>query len=265
MCCFSRNVAFVKNTRIFARPLGGGRQAVAYQMNLGAPEDLAMILPLPVQRDLPAKASAKAEAAAKEGAADKPLEFVNLEKYPDFFDDLAKGFPVPRSKSLGDPFASDAAGTIEVEKVGAFDASFVPTARDFARVDERFRLPDGIWEKLGDYADASFAVFKLRKGETKIHPMAFRFHVRDPRQLFFPTVHIHDGQVHETENFDHTLYCQVPIRGLRSLLEWQESPKPALIFAKAGLSQGLLDPKLHVHRRTIIGKHKNEDTLLPIA
>jgi len=247
MCCFSRNVSFVRNTRIFARPLGGGRQVVAYQMNLGAPEDLAMILPLPVARD----------------AAEKPLEFVNLEKYPDFFDDLAKGFPVPRSKSLS--FGDPAAGAIEVVKVGSFDASFVPTAKDFARVDERFRLPDGIWEKLGDYADASFAVFKLREGEKKIHPMAFRFHVRDPRQLFFPTVHIHDGKVHETEDFDHTLYCQVPARGLRSLLHWQESPEPVRSFAKPALSQGLLDPKLHLRRRSIVGKHKNEDILLAVA
>jgi len=249
MCCFSRNVSFVRNTRIFARPLGGGRQAVAYQMKLGAPEDLAMILPLPVARE----------------AAEKPLEFVNLEKYPKFFDDLAKGFPVPRtrSKSLGPP--TDSLQKIEVEKVGSFDASFVPTAKDFARVDERFRLPDGIWEKLGNYADASFAVFKLREGEKKIHPMAFRFHVRDPRQLFFPTVHVHDGKVHETEDFDHTLYCQVPARGLRSLLEWQESQRPAGTFAKAALSEGLLDPKLHLHRRSIIGKHKNEDTLLAVA
>lgn len=210
MCCFSRNVSFVKNTRIFARPLGGGVQAVAYQMSLGAPEDLAMILPLPVERK----------------AAKKPLEFVNLEKYDKFFDDLAK---------------------------------------DFARVDERFRLPDGIWEKLGDYADASFAVFKLREGEKKIHPMAFRFHVRDPSKLFFPTVHVHDGKVHETENFDHTLYCQVPARGLRSLLEWQESPRTALHFTKAGLSRGLIDPRLHVHRRLIKDRHKNEDIYLPIA
>jgi hypothetical protein len=249
MCCFSRNVSFVKNTRIFARPLGGGTQGVAYQMNIGAPEDLAMILPLPVARD----------------AADKPLEFVNLEKYDKFFDDLAKGFPVPlsRSKSFGPP--TDNAAAIEVEKVGSFDASFVPTAKDFSRVDERFRLPDGIWEKLGPYADASFAVFKLREGEKKIHPMAFRFHVRDPRQLFFPTVHVHDGKVHETEDFDHTLYCQVPARGLRSLLEWTESPRIALHFTKAGRSAGLIDPKLHVHRRFIRGKHKNEDIYLPIV
>jgi hypothetical protein len=249
MCCFSRNVSFVKNTRIFARPLGGGIQAVAYQMSLGAPEDLAMILPLPVGRS----------------AAKKPLEFVNLEKYDKFFGDLAKGFPVPRSKgrSLGPP--TDSVKIIEVEKVGSFDASFVPTVKDFARVDERFRLPDGIWERLGDYAHASFAVFKLREGEKKIHPMAFRFHVRDPRKLFFPTVHVHDGKVHETENFDHTLYCQVPARGLRSLLDWQESPRTALHFTKAGLSEGLIDPKFHVHRRLIKGKHKNEDIYLPIA
>ena len=38
MCCFSRDVTFVKNTRIFARPLGGGIQGVAYQMKIGAPD-----------------------------------------------------------------------------------------------------------------------------------------------------------------------------------------------------------------------------------
>lgn len=249
MCCFSRNVAFVKNTRIFARPLGGGIQAVAYQMSLGAPEDLAMILPLPVAGN----------------AAKKPLEFVNLEKYDKFFDDLANGFPVPRSRTLSNGPPTDGANKIEVVQVGSFEASFVPTVRDFTRVDERFRLPEGIWEKLGDHADASFAVFKLREGEKKIHPMAFRFHVRDPRKLFFPTVHVHDGKVHETENFDHTLYCQVPVRGLRSLLDWEESPRTALHFTKAGLSEGLLDPNLHVHRQLIKGRHKNEDIRLPLA
>lgn len=248
MCCFSRSVAFVRNTRVFARPLGGGRQAVAYQMSLGAPEDLAMILPLPVARE----------------AADKPLEFVNLEGYPQFFDDLAEGFPPPAaSRSFGPP--DIAPQKLAVEKVGSFDASFVPTVKDFARVDERFRLPEGIWEQLGGYADHSFAVFKLRQGEHKVHPMAFRFHVRDPRALFFPTVHIHDGKVHPKANFDHTLYCQVPTRGLRGLIEWEESPRTALHFAKAGLSQDLLDAKLHVHRRPIVGEHKNEDIILRLA
>ena len=48
MCCFSGPVTFVRGTRIFARITEPGRQAIVYQMEFGAKQDLAMILPLPV-------------------------------------------------------------------------------------------------------------------------------------------------------------------------------------------------------------------------
>ena len=38
--------------------------------------------------------------------------------------------------------------------------------------------------------------------------MALRFRTRYQRQLFFPTVHVHDGTVPEVETFDHRLFCQ---------------------------------------------------------
>lgn len=38
--------------------------------------------------------------------------------------------------------------------------------------------------------------------------MAFSFPSARAGHLFFPTMHIHDGEVHEKEDFDHTLYCQ---------------------------------------------------------
>jgi hypothetical protein len=38
--------------------------------------------------------------------------------------------------------------------------------------------------------------------------MALVFHTRMPDRVFFPTVHVHDGAVHETAMFDHELYCQ---------------------------------------------------------
>ena len=37
--------------------------------------------------------------------------------------------------------------------------------------------------------------------------MAFDF-PRAAKKLFFPTVHIHDGKVHDKADFDHALYCQ---------------------------------------------------------
>ena len=86
MCCFSRPVERVSKTRIFARCTAADTQALVYQMNLKASEDLAMILPLPVHPEHRAKA----------------VDFVNLEDYEAFFTDLAKAFPVvvPQYDSL---------------------------------------------------------------------------------------------------------------------------------------------------------------------
>jgi hypothetical protein len=38
--------------------------------------------------------------------------------------------------------------------------------------------------------------------------MGIEFTTRHPNAVYFPTVHIHDGQVHPTEHFDHSLYLQ---------------------------------------------------------
>lgn len=249
MCCFSKDVEFVRNTRIFCRHLGAGKQGVVYAMHMKADQELAMILPIPVAA----------------GTKDNAVTFLNLKGYANFFDDLAKGFP-PETGS-DEPFASgiprsQGAPKLKVENVGAFEASFVPTTKDFSRLDERFRLPEGTWEKLGAYADFGFVVFQLRKGEQDVHPMAFSFPTRHADKLFFPTVHVHDGEVHEKADFDHTLYCQIERKGLFSMLSWNESLKPAIVFTMAGKAQGLLNPAAHVFRHTIKGIEKNEDILL---
>jgi hypothetical protein len=38
------------------------------------------------------------------------------------------------------------ASKLEVIQVGDFEASFVPTVKDFSRLDERFRLPSAVWD-----------------------------------------------------------------------------------------------------------------------
>jgi len=50
MCCFSRPVEDVSDTKIFARLGNGVDQFIAYSMSLVAKESLAMVLPLPVVR-----------------------------------------------------------------------------------------------------------------------------------------------------------------------------------------------------------------------
>ena len=241
MCCFSRPVDLVADTNIFARPSRAGRQFLVYSMRFKAGEELAMILPIPTPR----------------ATAEDAVKFLNLEKYPEFFTEMASGFPlpVPAGRAKKDAPTLQAPKLVVVE-VGSFVASFVPSVKDFARLDERFRLPAGTWDRLPQYRDWGFAVFQLKKGDQKVHPMAFEFPRADTRRLFFPTVHIHDGKVHDRARFDHWLYCQ----GAGGMMDWSESAQPAGLFMKKlGGAHGIVDPQAHVYRRRLNGVLKNED------
>jgi len=250
MCCFSRPVRSVTETTIFARLDGAGRQFVVYSMRLDAPEDLAMILPVPVS----------------DGASEKSVEFISLQFYRNFFDHLKAGFPEPKNWSLRDSFGLSAGykAPLKVHRVGSYDASFVPSVPDFNRLDRRFRLPAGTWEKLPQYGTWGFVVFKLRRGESHVHPMAFAFPTRHPDRLFFPTVHIHDGEVHAVADFDHTLYAQATKAG-SGFRAWNESSRLARTFVNVPFAKGLVHPDLHVFKHSLRGQLKNEDILVPVA
>jgi hypothetical protein len=120
-------------------------------------------------------------------------------------------------------------------------------------------LPEGTWEKLGGYSDYGFVVFKLRRGDAHVHPMAFNFATARPDLLFFPTVHVHDGKVHARAEFDHDLYCQIPRSGLRALASWQESELPASRFINAAETKGVILPDRHVFRKSVRGIRANKD------
>src|SRR5262245_32522702 len=249
MCCFSKNVKFVADTNIFARPAKEGRQYLVYSMKFGADEDLSMILPIPTPK------------AAKEDA----VKFINLEKYPEFFTEMLAGFPLPKELGRGLSLGGAGGGPgLKVVEVGSFIASFVPSQKDFSRLDERFRLPPKVWDKLPQYKDWGFAVFKLKKpekeGGQKVHPMAFEFPRADARKLFFPTVHIHDGNVPSRAKFDHMLFAQ--FTDIEIAAEWEESPQPAEMFMKKlDESQGIVAAKEHVYRKVMNGQFKNADVM----
>jgi len=246
MCCFSREVESVTDTKIFARDSTSPLQFLVYEMVYSSSQDLAMILPLPVPAQTP----------------ENGVRFINLEKYPTFFSALESGFPRPRSVSgfaLGGGEVKSAASPLAVVEVGSYQASFVPKVSDFSRLDERFRLPTSVWSMLPQYKNYGFAVFKLKKESNKPHPMAFEFPRANPLQLFFPTIHIHDGQVHAKAEFDHTLYAQFS-RGHRIVPQlWKESPQPAGMFMNIAKCEGLLEKGAHAYKRTIHGMQKNED------
>ncbi len=247
MCCFSREVQSVSNTNIFARSSKEGRQFLVYSMSLSSKEELAMILPIPTPS----------------GSPDDALKFIDLQEYSDFFKDMLAGFPVPLPPApAGRPkvAALKTDKKLAVVEVGSFEASFVPSIRDFSRLDERFRLPDGTWDHLPLYREYGFAVFKLKKGEQKVHPMSFEFPRANPKKLFFPTVHIHDGQVHAKASFDHTLYCQVTEMESAQVMQWRESPNPASQFMKIDKTKAIVTAGRHCYQRIIRGMQKNEDT-----
>jgi hypothetical protein len=246
MCCFSKPVEVVADTNIFARESKNGGQFLVYSMKFKAGEDLAMILPVPTPK------------ASSEDA----VKFISLKKYENFFDDLRAGFPVPKSKDRGPTLGGPDSHALKVVEVGDFVASFVPAIKDFDRLDKQFRLPEGVWEKLPQYKDFGFAVFKLKKpekGGSKVHPMAFEFPRADKKVLFFPTVHIHDGKVSAKAGFDHSLFCQA---SGEPPVQWEESPGLAESFVKVKQTEGIVDGNAHVYRKLMKGNFDNKDVLV---
>lgn len=230
MCCFSGPVERVADTRIFARLSGrSGSQFLVYQMTYAASRAVAMILPLPVV-----------------AASANPVRFMNLKGYPDFFGDLDREFPQAMGRgglgAGGFGGLSEAAPTLPVVAVGDFVASYVPTLNDFRRLDPRFTLPRQTWDRIPAYESYGFAVFQLSPaaaldGAKQVHPMALEFDTGQNARsggaanLFFPTVHIHDGQVHAREHFDHALYFQA-----RNIETWRALPARPVASA-AGLGR----------------------------
>jgi len=245
MRCFTGKVEEVKNTRIFARLRTDGRQVLIYQMSVDAPQDLAMVLPIPI----------------KVGSGEDAVKFYDFSNYEAVFEDLAALWP----PSVGiNPSAIPRAAksySLKVISVGAYDASFVPTIADFSRLDTRFRLPEGVWAKLPGYADYGFAVFKLRQGKTQVHPMAFSFLTALTKTVYFPTLHIHDGKVHAKENFDHKLYLQGSSLNING---WAESFTPAEATVKCNLTHGMIRPDLHVYSQSMHGKYNNGDVVVKV-
>lgn len=249
MCCFTGPVRSVNATNIFARSEADGRQTVVYSMHLDAEREVAMVLPLPVAA----------------GTGEDGVRFIDLSAYPTFFADLDLAWPMRKllGPAPGGP-QRPAAPTpqLAVVQVGNFEASFVPTVADFARLDERFRLPANTWEQVPLYRNFGFAVFKLKPGKRDVHPMAFSFPRADRRALFFPTVHIHDGVVRLKATFDHRLYCQkVPGEAL-NVNDWRESDRLLGQHVDAQKAKGLIDPEAHGYRLSIQGLLDNRDTVL---
>ena len=275
MCIFTGTIETVSDTRIFSAVQPGGLQALVYSMEIRTQADLAMVLPLPVP------------AGAGEGA----VRFVSLEDYPGFFGDIDELFPLLRDPNALADLMDVLSEELEVHAVGAYDASFVPSHADRGRLDARFQLPSEVWEKLPHYHDWGFAVFKLSAasrekhadeierlsalGSTemeeneleeirsqRIHPLALVFPTRRPERLFFPTVHVHDGELHPGGHFDHRLYCQLedPAAHAVETPQWRRCRGPIERCVDLERSQGLVASGQPIFRTALRGYLPNHDT-----
>jgi hypothetical protein len=253
MCMFSTYVPWVASTSIFARTTDRRTQRLAYSMSFAAVGELAMILPLPVPP----------------GSGEDAARFIDFSRYPSLFDDLERAFADPRPPSRSRSLQSvPRPARLVVHDVGDFEASYVPTIADFVRLDERFRLPHGLWDRLPVYADYGFAVFKLKgaaasgaPGEAakqQLHPMVLEFPTRSPDRTFFPTLHVHDEAVHPRATFDHALYVQGSPTA-SSTFGWRQSLGPALAFVDVAKTQGLVLGDELCYRREMRGAFANAD------
>ncbi len=281
MCCFTGPVSKVEGTSIFARMMAPGRQLLVYELSLAAEAEVAMVLPLPV----PPRSGEDA------------VRFLNLKAAPDFFSRLETLFAPPQLRSLEQSLLAPRGEPLQVHAVGDFVASFVPSLADFSRLDPRFRMPQGTLDRVPDYADWGFAVFQLAapKRQAKIHPMAFELQTRDAARLFFPTLHVHDGALHDGAEYAHFLYTQggaAEDSWEASFREdWQQPTRvPDDLFDAPPAAKGLLgkilpalpsgrraqqaatelmkqlvgDPAT-LRRRAIFGPYRNQDTWVPLA
>jgi hypothetical protein len=265
MCIFSSNVESVSSTEIFARLSTIDKQFLVYRMDYEANQELAMILPLPTPPMSPENA----------------VQFIDLSGYPEFFEDMNKGFSLfdvaSGSKGLS---RSMSTSFLDVKQVGNFEASFVPSLKDFDRLDPRFCLPENVWHLLPQYQDYGFAVFKLKPGNLAAHPMAFEFPTRPHHfgfpTVFFPTVHVHNGEAEPFAKFDHTLYLQSKNR-VTSMLDdrvsptwnvsqsWSEKEYLAHNFIYIDKTKGIVDGKMAIQRTSVKGQHLNLDCFVKVS
>ena len=116
--------------------------------------------------------------------------------------------------------------------------------------------------------------------------MAFEFPRRNPAELFFPTVHIHDEKIHPLAEFDHELYFQldrmpqgmrIPGHESREILKRWASLEAYLQGGKMDAASspieqaidirraaGTLLPSVPLYRMTLQGELTNQDSTLEI-
>ena len=246
MCIFTGRVREVAATRIFARMLRPGTQCLAYEAKVGADRDVAMVLALPVDPR----------------AGEDAVRFIDLSGAPHLFAYLQALFSAPPRWRAARKVAASKGPVLVVHDVGDYEASYVPTGDDFARLDRRFRLSQRLVRALRRRGERGYAVFKLRASDDgtarRLHPLGLSFRTSEPGALFFPTVHVHERELTETAHFDHVLYAQ----GASFPRGRAGHTAPDAFLARR--SRGIVAADERVYRLGLRGERDNDDVRVPL-
>ena len=180
MCLISNPIEKVSNTKILVAPNPQmTKQLVVYSNYINnISESNAMVLPVP----LPGS-----------------IQFINLSKYANIFDDCAKCFYNPnKSRSFG--YSTNSSNTrndstpLEVFNLGSYKVSLAMNLEQISRVDKKiFELSSGLANTLSVFYYQpywGFIICKLDVGAKSYHPLAYSHDIID-KKIYIPTRHYH--------------------------------------------------------------------------
>eukprot|EP01128_Nolandella_sp_AFSM9_P006387 TRINITY_DN3269_c0_g1_i1.p1 TRINITY_DN3269_c0_g1~~TRINITY_DN3269_c0_g1_i1.p1 ORF type:complete len:288 (-),score=23.86 TRINITY_DN3269_c0_g1_i1:160-1023(-) len=218
MCIFNVKVGVVRSTRILVSLTSGGRQATVYEN--------AVSVVGTTRRQSQAAKKAALEKKVKEDRNNAnamilpcPLspghDVIPLDFSKDSFSfaQLEKAFPQPRrTKARARKGRRDRSGgeKLKVVQVGAYSVSIAKSLLDLTLIDsDVFKVNEAILPALKERYSSGFGfVICAFNAANKIepHPIGYIHDAPDVNSLFVPTLHIHDGEVHKKESFDHNIY-----------------------------------------------------------
>ncbi len=248
MCMFSGPVVDVSNTQIFVGSQNGTTfTAYGMKVDLDRRTPVAMILPVP--------------------ASSETIKLVDLSRQADFFEVLNENFALKtRGGGFRSSFGGDFLGYIEVQTLGSYDVSVVPTIKDLDRVNpELLTISQRVKETLTRlYREGFCFVVAVLTTSGKYHPLAYSYASTKDVQ-FAPTVHEHGDDHGENPTWDHQIFIasqdDVTINAPKGpgtvKVEGITNPTLPAITPRPG-ERGVMSFK-HLARLTVKGQVENMD------
>lgn len=177
MCMISNEIESVSNTKILVAPNHDkSRQLIVYSNYVSnVSESNAMVLPVPLPQT---------------------LQFIDLSKYADLFEDCDKCFYNPyESRSFStNSFNTKDDKPLQVFNVGSYKVSVAMNLEQISKVDSRvFKLSPGLNQVLNTFYYQpywGFVICKLNSGPESYHPLAYSHQIIDSK-IYIPTRHYH--------------------------------------------------------------------------